>query len=141
LGSVSIDIHKNEREFEHLTLSDENVVKYLILYRSKVDVSYQASININIDQAGDLFEFNQELIVLYASLDNTIKHTKLTKRQEKLLEILFEGNTTQDAGEILGLKRNSTFEMLDRIVCKIVETNNELWYYTSGNNGYILKKS
>lgn len=141
MGSVSIDIHKNEREFEHLTLSDENVVKYLILYRSKVDVSYQASININIDQAGDLFEFNQELIVLYASLDNTIKHTKLTKRQEKLLEILFEGNTTQDAGEILGLKRNSTFEMLDRIVCKIVETNNELWYYTSGNNGYILKKS
>lgn len=140
MGAVSVDIHKQERDFKDLTLSDDNVVRYLILYRNKVDVSYGANTNININFAGDMFEFNQELICLYSSLDETIKETRLTERQNKLLEILFEGNTVKDASEILGLKRNSVFEMLDRIVERIVLTNNELWYYTTGHNGYILNK-
>jgi hypothetical protein len=140
LGAVSVDIHKQEREYENLTLSDDNVVRYLILYRNKVDVSYGANTNININFAGDMFEFNQELICLYASLDETVKEAKLTERQTKLLELLYEGNTVKDASEILELKRNSVFEMLDRIVNRIVSTNNELWYYTTGHNGYILTK-
>lgn len=138
MGAVSVDIHKQEREYKDLTLSDDNVVRYLILYRNKVDISYGANTNININFAGDMFEFNQELICLYASLDETIKEAKLTERQNKLLEILYEGNTRQDASEILGLNRKGIYRMLDRIVDKIVDTNNELWYYTTGHNGYLL---
>lgn len=140
MGAVSVDIHKQERDYKNLTLSDDNVVRYLILYRNKVDVSYGANTNININFAGDMFEFNQELICLFASLDETVKEANLTERQTKLLELLYEGNTVKDASEILGLKRNSVFEMLDRIVNRIVATNNELWYYTTGHNGYILTK-
>lgn len=140
MGAVSVDIHKQERDYQNLTLSDDNVVRYLILYRNKVDVSYGANTNININFAGDMFEFNQELICLFASLDETVKEANLTERQTKLLKLLYEGNTVKDASEILGLKRNSVFEMLDRIVNRIVVTNNELWYYTTGHNGYILTK-
>lgn len=138
VGGVKRDIHKKERGFKHFTLSDENVVKYLILYRSKLDVSYAASTNIDIKQAGDIFEFNQELIVLYASLDKTVEQTRLTKKQMKLLKLLYDGHTLDDARKIMKLKRMaSTYEMLDRIVERIVQTNNKNWRKTMKNMGYI----
>lgn len=138
MGAVAIDTKKREREFERLTLSDENVVKYLILYRSKVDMSYGANTNIQIDSAGDTFDFNQEIIALYASLDKAVKISSLTSKQENLLEILYEGNTVNDAGVLLGQSRIAVFKMLERIVKKIVDADNQMWYYTMGNNGLIL---
>lgn len=139
LGSVSVDIHKKEREFEHLTLSDESVVKYLILNRSKLDVGYGANTNININQAGDIFDFNQEIIVMYSSLDKVIEKSALTKKQKILIDKLFEGNNLNDASKILEINRDAVYKMLDRITSKIVTTNNEIWYYTMGHNGYIVK--
>lgn len=141
MGSVAIDIKKREREFEQLTLSDEHVVKYLILYRSKVDVSYGANTNIEINQAGDTFDFNQEIITLYASLDETIRQCKFKDKQLKLLELIFEGHTLQDICKLdIGFKSSATYDMFDRLVKRIVDMNNELWYYTAGKNGYLLKK-
>lgn len=127
MGAVSIDLQKHQREFEHLTLSDENVVKYLILYRSKVDVGYGASTNININQAGDIFEFNQELIALYASLDVILAECKMTKKQDSILKYLFEGHTISDITEYFDANRVSTYRILDRIVEKIVDKNDENW--------------
>lgn len=131
MGSVSIDIHKQERDFENLTLSDENVVKYLILYRNKVDVNYGASTNINIDRAGDTFEFNQELICLYLSLDTTIEKCKFKQRQIKLLELIFEGNTMQDICKMdIGYKKSATYDLFARMITKIVKVNDLAWKNT-----------
>lgn len=138
MGSVAIDTKKKEREFEHLTLSDENVVKYLILYRSKVDTTYGANTNIEINSAGDTFDFNQEIVTLYASLDKAVEEALLTQKQEKLLEILYEGNTVNDASLLLGQSRIAVFKMLERIVKKIVDADNQMWYYTMGKNGLII---
>jgi len=138
LGSVAIDTKKKEREFEHLTLSDENVVKYLILYRSKVDTTYGANTNIEINSAGDTFDFNQEIVTLYASLDKAVGEALLTQKQEKLLEILYEGNTVNDASLLLGQSRVAVFKMLERIIKKIVDADNQMWYYTMGKNGLII---
>lgn len=138
MGSVAIDTKKKEREFEHLTLSDENVVKYLILYRSKVDTTYGANTNIEINSAGETFDFNQEIIALYASLDKAIEQASLTEKQERLLEILYEGNTVNDASLILEQSRIAVFKMLERIVKKIVDADNQMWYYTMGKNGLII---
>ncbi|UUV45909.1 transcriptional regulator [Bacillus phage vB_BanS-Thrax1] len=138
MGSVAIDTKKKEREFEHLTLSDENVVKYLILYRSKVDMSYGANTNIEINSAGDTFDFNQEIIVLYASLDNLVKEAELTEKQNMLLKLLYEGHSVNDACQILNKHRSVVQRNFNRIVAKIVSTNNEIWYYTTGKNGLIL---
>lgn len=139
LGSVAIDTKKREREFEHLTLSDESVVKYLILYRDKVDKTYGANTNIDMNQAGDSFDFNQEITVLYASLDKTIKEASLTDKQLKLLHSLYEGNSLVDVSEMLEQHRRVVHRMFERMVEKIVNTNNELWYYTVGHNERILK--
>lgn len=126
MGAVSIDIHKREREFYPLTLSDSNVVKYLILYRSKVDICYNVTTNFNIYQAGDSFEMNQELIALYVSLDDTIKRCNFKEKQRELLRLIFEGYTIRDICSMnIGYKSSATYDMLDRMIDKIVKSNNE----------------
>lgn len=139
MGAVSIDLSKKEREFYHLTLSDSNVVRYLIEFRDKVDVSYGANTNINMYQAGDMFEFNQELIALYSSLDQTIDKCNFREKPQLLLRLLFEGNTITDICKQYGMfEVRATYYMFERIVNKIVETNNNLWYYVMGHNENIL---
>lgn len=137
LGSVAIDVSKREREFRHLTLSDENVVKYLITYRSKVDVSYGANTNINIFQAGDTYEFNQELIALYASLDRLITRISMKDRDEEFLKLIFEGHSISDIIEDHKYARKTAYRTLDRIVTKIVDANDEDWKQVMINKGYI----
>lgn len=137
MGALSVDIHRGEREFRNLTLSDENVVKYLIQYRSKVDLLYSANMNINIEQAGDMFEFNQELVALYASLDSIIIECKFKEKQSMLLELLFEGNTLSDICRMKnGFKRSATYDLFDRMVAKIVKVNNSKWLETMEKIGY-----
>lgn len=137
LGAVSVDIHKKEREFEHLTLSDENVVKYLLQYRSIVDTSYGASININMGEAGDTFEFNQELIALYASLDKVIEKIKLKDRDEEFLKLLFEGYSVSRIIDDFGFPRKTAYRTLDRIISKIIDINDVDWKRTLENKGII----
>ena len=141
MGSVAIDIHKKERGYRNLTLSDHNVVKYLIMFRSKIDISYNSSVNIDINQAGDMFEFNQELITLYASLDKVIKLCRFKPKQKKLLELLFEGYTLQDICKMnIGYKRSATYDLLERMVVKIVKINNKDWKKSMIKQGYIKGK-
>lgn len=137
LGAVSIDVYKKEREYRHLTLSDENVVKYLLLYRSKVDVCYGANTNININQAGDTFEFNQELITLYASLDKLIQKIKIKEKDELFLKLVFEGNDIADIINLYEFPRKTAYRTLERIVTKIVDANDEGWKQTLEIQGII----
>lgn len=138
LGAVTYDIHKSEREFQNLTLSDVDVVKYLILYRSKVDSNYGSTSNININQAGDTFEFNQELIALYASLDKLIDECKFKEKHTKLLELLYEGNTLQDIISMkVGYTKSATYDLFDRMVAKVVKVNNKKWKKSIEKKGYI----
>jgi hypothetical protein len=138
LGAVTYDIHKGEREFYNLTLSDVEVVKYLILYRSKVDSNYGSTSNININQAGDTFEFNQELIALYASLDNTVIECKFKDKHTRLLELLYEGNTLQDIIAMkIGYTKSATYDLFDRMILKIVKTDSKNWKKTMIKREYI----
>lgn len=137
MGSVSIDIYKKEREYRHLTLSDENVVKYLLEYRYKVDISLGVETNININQAGDTFDFNQELIVLFASLDQLIAKIKIKDKDAEFLQLLFEGNSVSDIIEDYDFPRKTAYRTLDRIVTKIVDANDENWHMVMKNKGYI----
>ncbi len=124
LGVVTIDLLKKERDFKHLTLSDRNVVKYLIQFRSKVDILYGAEINIDMYQAGDIFEFNQELICLYSSLDKLLEKCSLNKKEKLFLKLLFDGYTIQDVVKIHNLyPSKSAYRTLNKIIDKIVKQN------------------
>lgn len=130
MGSVSIDLHKKEREFNSLNLSEYNVVMYLIKYRSKVDILYNANINTDFNSSGDIYEFNQELICLYASLDKIIEKLELDNYNMKFLELIFEGSNVRDITMLnIGYDGNS-YRLLDKICKKIVKQNDEDWTNT-----------
>lgn len=128
MNAIRIDSQTKERSFMNLTLSDSNVVKQLILHRSKVDITYNANVNGDIYKSNDIYGINQELIALYVSLDAVIKKCNFKAKQIKFLELLFKGNTIRD---ICSLEDNdfnvviSAYKMLNRIVEKIVKTNND----------------
>lgn len=131
MGAVTVDTKKSERPFEQLTLSDINVVKYLILHRSTVDIAYGKTSNVNISQAGDLFEFNQELVCLYISLDDCINKIGLNEKETALLELIFEGNTIADVINVHELYAKKTaYRTLNRIIDNIVEMNYQQWKAT-----------
>lgn len=126
MGAVHIDIKKREREYEYLTLSDENVVRYLILYRSKLIESNRYAVN-------------QELIALYASLDMIIQLCNFKKKQLRLLELLFLGYTIYDVCKLnIGYKKSATYDLFDRIVARIVRKNNDLWRETMERMHYVV---
>lgn len=138
---VSVDVHKKEREYKDFTLADENVVRLLIQYRRKYDLMRNANTNIDISQAGDKFDFNQELIVIYASLDKVIEQCieskKFKEKHIKLLELLFDGNTLQDIVAMdIGFKKSATYDLFDRIVARIVEFNKKNWLEVMNNKGF-----
>ena len=139
MGAVSIDVRRKEKEYEALTLSDENVVKYLILYRSAVDVNYGASRNANIYQAGDIMDFNQELICLYVSLDDILKKIELKDKESKLLELVFEGNTISDIVNNYDYPKKTAYRIFNKIVEKVVNKNYDNWLAVMNNKDLIYK--
>jgi hypothetical protein len=139
VGAVSIDVYKKEKEYRHLTLSDANVVRYLIENRSQLDVTYGANASIDIHAAGDAMEFNVELIVLYASLDTILERTNLKEKERIFIGLLFDGHTVRD---IIALKehdykRMTAYRILDRAVRKVVELNREDWKKVMQAKKYI----
>lgn len=130
MGIVKVDLHKNERDFENLNLSDTNVVKWLILYRDKVDLYYGDRIPDNFyDHAGNVKELNKELINLYVCLDELIDKCNFSKDQEAMLKLLFMGYTIKDIKNLT--KCVTTLDPLYKRfkkICKmIVDENNRQW--------------
>lgn len=127
MGKVSVDIYAKETEFKNLTLSDENVVKYLILYRSQLDSYNGISTNFDINLAGDVFDMNQELIALYVSLDNLIERTNLTKDESHFLKLIYEGYEISEIIKDGIFKKSKCYRMRDNVVRKICEKNYDVW--------------
>jgi hypothetical protein len=141
LGAVSIDLYKKEKEYRHLTLSDKNVVKYLIEFRSQVDVSYGATSSANIHVAGDMMDFNVELIALYTSLDDILSRMKMKDRDREVIALLFQGNTVADIVEYHGFPRRSCYNILERTIDGVINTNKEDWEKSMRSQGLVTQKN
>lgn len=132
MGRVKIDIEKSSRGFEQLTLADINVVRYLIRFRDKVDIYYDNQNDNYYQHAGNIQELNQELIVLYVALDETIKKCNFTPEQESIIELIEMGYTF---GNIASYLDGVTGEQIKRkfnAICKmIVNKNKEMWSLTT----------
>lgn len=140
MGAVSIDVYKKEKEYRHLTLSDRNVVKYLIEFRSQVDVSYGATASADIYLAGDMMDFNVELIALYTSLDDILARMKMEDRDRKFITLLFEGHTVGDIIERKGYPRKTAYRIFERTIDGVVNINKEDWNRCMKFQGFITER-
>lgn len=128
MGAVSIDIHKAERDFYNLNLSDVDVVKWLIMHRDKVDIYFGAKTDNQFDVAGHVQKVNQELIHLYAYLDELIKWCKFSEGQLQLIHLISIGYTFKDVEDVYGETTAQNVKRRFITICKsISQMNNEIW--------------
>lgn len=138
LGSVKVDLHGKEMFYKDLTLSDESVLQLLIEYRYKYDTYLHNETNYVFSEAGDVAHVNQELIALYASIDQLIKQCKFSNEQLKIIKRFEHGYTMQEMADSLGLGTASNARRrFKSIIKKMVSTNEWNWrktvyYHTIG---------
>lgn len=141
MGSVKVDVHKSDRPYEFVSFSDIECIKGLITKRAYidgcVDVEHvtasnwkksfgENSIGYASDYIGDV---NQEIIAIYATLDEYIKRIKLTDKQKFLLEKIMIGYSYRDIYDVYGYDIKNTNRDINIICRKIKYLNDILWKY------------
>ena len=129
MGMVKIDIHKRDRSFEHVTLSDPELIRILIEERDRLDPYYMAEQEKAYDVAGLVKPLIQEAISLYAALDETIKKCKFKNKHLDLIRYIEAGYKLKEIPQIDDRYRpRSVNYMFEYIIKKIKEKNDEEWY-------------
>lgn len=137
---LSSNTERNYMSLSDMTLSDENVVKNLILMRSLIDITYNHNTNVDLSIPLDVFEMNYDLMALYSSLDAVVEECDFKEKNTRLLEMLYEGNTISDVCRgNSDFGRSATYDMFNRMVSKIVDKNNEMWSKTIENSRKYIK--
>lgn len=128
MGKVKVDLEKSERNFRGLNLSDINVVKWLILYRDKIDLYYGEKTDNFFDHAGNVKELNKELINTYVYLDQLIEASQFNEDQIALLKLLMMGYTFKDIEDATKKATSRTIKRRFEKICKsITEMNDRIW--------------
>lgn len=129
MGAVQIDIYKNEYPFKLINFSDIDCIKGLIKFRWMIDSYYGSSRKTRFDEAGDVKPLNQELISIYADLDNLIERCKLTKKQKYIIEQLMMSYTEEEVAERFKQKPRRIYDILETVALKIKKLNDLTWKY------------
>jgi hypothetical protein len=135
VGSIKIDLNKKERDFKQLNLSDPNVIKWMILFRDKVDMYYDSRIDTFYNNAGEVKELNQELINTYTYLDELIDKCSFTEDQLGFIRLLSIGYTFKDIEQVTQETTSQNLKRRFEKICnKISFMNNKLWSIWINNN-------
>ncbi|NBI28614.1 hypothetical protein ERL59_06565 [Chengkuizengella sp. YPA3-1-1] len=117
-----------------MNLSDTNVVKWLILFRDKIDIYYKSNNDNFYINAGNVKEVNQELLNTYIYLDQLIIVSDLTEKQKALIELFYEGFTYRDIAYYTKTTAQRIERRLKSICTKICKTNKKRWIIWTHEN-------
>jgi hypothetical protein len=128
LGSLKIDIHKEEYEWRNVNEATLESIKGLLKYRYKFDPLKNIDEAIIVDD-GDLEEYriNYEAIHNYIDLDRHIQKAKLGELQKKVLQLYQSGLTEKDIAEEIDRKQQSVNRIIKTICKKIYFEALEEW--------------
>lgn len=133
MGLVKVDLRKAERPFERVSFSDKDCVKALIKHRSIIDeyygVDYHSFNGTEADKVAIVKPLNQEIIVLYADLDNLIARANLNIKQRFVIDRLMEGYVESEIADMFKQHVSGIYDMLDTVCRKIKKTNDFDWKY------------
>lgn len=130
MSMCKIDTIKNEREYASMSISEPDVVKWLIFYRDKYDSNFKGGdveLPNDLVSAGEIEDLNRELIVLYADLDKLIEQCDFDKSQLALIKLLYIGYEFQEIADLRGVTYKAIQKRFDTIVNKIVKVNRRNW--------------
>jgi len=134
MGSVHMETYAQGRgnhEFDYLKLTDESVLKNLILNRRKLDLYYDLDVDNarNIYSASECTIFYENILILYMDLDNLIKKTRLTKLQRWLVGELMYGYDFNDIIEDKGLDINNIYLSFEKAIYRLRYQAEENWKF------------
>jgi uncharacterized protein YerC len=138
LGRVKIDIDKGGRQFEHVNISDLEIVKGLITLRHKIDM-YHICDDFHKLEASNWQEINQELVCLYVDLDETIKQCMFSESQIALLKMLMNGYDFLDIQEYIGIPTKKIRRVFNSMCKQILDQGFSNWLVWATYN-YIPSK-
>ncbi|MGE5438099.1 MAG: hypothetical protein ACM3O3_12875 [Syntrophothermus sp.] len=122
MGSVKIDIYRNQHEWELVNLSDIKAIKGLLKYRYRFDLlfdNFNYTYNIN-DTYVYLNNQKEEIICLYVWLDSAIYGCNLPEYKLNILNHYMSGYTELDISEIFKTTRQNINRILLNI-CKQIQ--------------------
>lgn len=123
---------KNQERFEKLKkdgkIPKNKKYKYKKFYKNKRD---------DIIEASNITELNQELICVYADLDNLIKKTSLTDKQRDIIEKFMSGLDEYDIGLLYKQRADKILNILDTACEKICNEYKKRWKYYIAEQDYI----
>lgn len=120
---------KYNAEWDKVNLSDPNSIKGLLKFRYKFDILLEYR-NGGYDIMGsstDCSDANEDIICLYADLDNLIDNANFNEYQTNILNMYIYGNTEDDIAEILGVGKQSVNSVIDKMCEVLCELNYQEW--------------
>lgn len=115
-------------EWDRVNLSDPNSIKGLLKFRYRFDLLLEdGSSRYGLDSNCDLANLSEDVICLYADLDNLISKANFNEYQTKILNMYIYGNTEDDIADILGVGKQSVNSVVDRMCDVLCELNYQKW--------------
>ncbi|WFP01574.1 RNA polymerase subunit sigma [Bacillus subtilis] len=121
MGTVKVDLHRKEREFDSAyALDNAEGVKLLL-------ADYQKFVSRK--RCGDY-----DAATILIDIHKALELANLTDRQRQVIELVYFGELTQaEAGERMGIARDAVNHLLNRASEGIADI---YYYWASHNEGY-----
>ncbi|WP_135546941.1 hypothetical protein [Paenibacillus cymbidii] len=120
------ELQRAEGKYRNATFSDTDCIKGLIKLRSSLDI-LRESRNDSPWDAASASAFNTELVCLYADLDKLIARSRLSNKQQFILERLMDGWHEDEIATLFRQRVNRIYAMLDTACDKIKRENDLMW--------------
>ncbi len=141
MGAVhdeTLSQNKGCHEWEALSLSEISVIKSLIKNRCEFDTFYEVKLyesrNPVVSNGTPLF--HEIIECMYLDLERLIIKSKLSKRQELIINLLMQGNTEEDIAFRITADPKNIRSILETACQKIKEQNDIEWQEWIEINGY-----
>lgn len=135
---IRVDDSSNSLFFKDFTLSDINAIKLLIQYRYKYDSYLYSEKNLFYGEAGEIQSMNEEIILTYISLDQTIVECNFSPEQLKLIGLYEHGFTIREMVNELGLGSDKYIRKKFNTICNQIIKQN-LWNWRKTHYTHTLK--
>ncbi|URO01781.1 RNA polymerase sigma factor [Bacillus phage 268TH002] len=123
MGSVKVDLHRKEREFDAAyALDNAEGVKLLL-------ADYQKFVSRK--RCGDY-----DAATILIDIHKALELANLTDRQRQAIELVYFGELTQaEAGERMGIGQDAVSKLIDNATDKLADI---YYYWASHNEGYTI---
>ena len=122
-----IGLSRYNSEWDRVTLSDSSTIKGLLKFRYKYDLLRGDGDRYGVESNVDLCGMSDDVICLYADLDNLIQKANFNDYQCKVLDLYVCGYIESDIAEELGVEMQSINRLIDNMCEVLCELNYQSW--------------